>query len=344
MSSPKKVASPIIGYVHKLSPLKQGKKTRWCDMELQMKDKRMRVVCFSKVKRDIFEAKQQTLTPVKISNYIVSKGLHDGNEEILVNDMTSVGLAAPSEYSFQYIPDEQPKIVPLNEVKENIDAGEKVAVKGRIVKGRNVERVGHRNLRMLKSTIFDGTSTLFLTLWENEIDSVSEGKVYILSNVNVKMNDMVKVLSTTQKTLITELEDDEMEVLDDSVAIQMLDESINETVVIVNAFKWVDVDKYRCCVHCSKKLPPGLETKVIKCTQCFRRMRLQDCELNVCCRVSVKVDDSDMELSIFADVLAVLFGTSNVTGLSEDDISEKLLDLEDVEVTVKDDIITTCKM
>ncbi len=86
------------------------------------------------------------------------------------------------------------------------------------------------------------------------------------------MNDMVKVLSTAQKTLFTGLEDDEMEVLDDSVAIQMLDESINETVVIVNAFKWVDVDKYRCCVHCSKKLPPGLETKVIKCTQCFCRM------------------------------------------------------------------------
>jgi hypothetical protein len=191
MSSPKKVASPIIGYIHKLSNLKQGKKTRWCDMELQMKDKRMRVVCFSKVKRDIFDVKQQTLTPVKMSNYIISKGFQ-GNEEILVNDMTSVVSPAPSEYSFHCIADKQPDIVPLNEVKENIQAGEKVAVKGRIKKGSNVERVGARNLQMLKSTIFDGTSTLFLTLWENEIDSISEDRVYILSNVNVKVNDLVK--------------------------------------------------------------------------------------------------------------------------------------------------------
>ena len=106
--------------------------------------------------------------------------------------MTSVVSPAPSEYSFQCIADKQPDIVPLNEVKENIQAGEKVAVKGRIKKGSNVERVGARNLQMLKSTIFDGTSTLFLTLWENEIDSISEDRVYILSNVNVKVNDLVK--------------------------------------------------------------------------------------------------------------------------------------------------------
>ena len=93
--------------------------------------------------------------------------------------------------------------MPLNKVKENIDASEKVAVKGRIVKRRNVECVGHRNLRMLKSKIFDGTSTM--TLWDNEIDSISEGKAYILSNVNVKMNNMVKVLSTTQKTLLFDI-------------------------------------------------------------------------------------------------------------------------------------------
>ena len=45
---------------------------------------------------------------------------------------------------------------------------------------------------MLKSVIFDGTDILYLTLWENEIASVSEGTVYVVSNVNVRMNDLVK--------------------------------------------------------------------------------------------------------------------------------------------------------
>ena len=84
MSSPKKVASPVIGYVHKLSNLKQGKKTPWCDMELQMKgDVRKRVVCFSKAKRDIFKTNQETYSAVRISNYVVSKGLTGDSEHIL---------------------------------------------------------------------------------------------------------------------------------------------------------------------------------------------------------------------------------------------------------------------
>jgi hypothetical protein len=36
------------------------------------------------------------------------------------------------------------------------------------------------------------------------------------------------------------------------------------------------------------------------------------------------------------------FGTSNLTELLEDNISEKLLDLKNIEMTLKDDIITSC--
>ena len=298
MSSPKKVASPIIGYVHNLSNLKQGKKTRWCDMQLQLKgDVRKRVVCFSKAKRDIFEAKQQTLSAVKISNYVVSKGLTGDSEEILVNDMTNVVAAGPSEYSFQYIPDQQPEIVSLNEVRRSIEIGEKVTVKGRIKKGENPECVGARNLQMLRSVIFDGTDNLYITLWESEIESVSEGTVYVVSNVNVKMNDLVKILSTTPQTIFTEVGGDELE------------------------------------------LTPGLETKVVKCTRCYRRMRLQDCELNVSCRVTIVVGDDQLQLSMFANVLSTLLDAENVGELSEDVIAEKLLDLEDIHIKYKDDII-----
>ena len=339
MSSPKKVASPIIGYVHNLSNLKQGKKTRWCDMQLQLKgDVRKRVVCFSKAKRDIFEAKQQTLSAVKISNYVVSKGLTGESEEILVNDMTNVVAAGPSEYSFQYIPDQQPEIVSLNEVRRSIEIGEKVTIKGRIKKGENLECVGARNLQMLRSVIFDGTDNLYITLWESEIESVSEGTVYVVSNVNVKMNDLVKILSTTPQTIFTEVDGDELEDLDDSVAIQMLEES-GETTVLAQAFRSVDADKYHCCVHCSKKLTPGLETKVVKCTRCYRRMRLQDCELNVSCRVTIVVGDDQLQLSMFANVLSTLLDAENVGELSEDVIAEELLDLEDIHIKYKDNII-----
>lgn len=108
------------------------------------------------------------------------------------------------------------------------------------------------------------------------------------------MNDLVKMLSATPQTIFSEVGGDELEDLDHSVAIQMLEES-GETTALVQAFRSVDADKYRCCVHCSKKFTPGLRTKVVKCTRCYRRMRLQNCELNVSCRVTVAVDDNVSE-------------------------------------------------
>ena len=344
MSSPKKVASPVIGYVHKLSNLKQGKKTRWCDMELQMKgDVRKRVVCFSKATHDIFKTNQETLSAVRISNYVVSKGLTGSSEDILINDMTSVVAASPSEYSFQYISDNQPEIVPLDEVRHSIETGEKITVKGRIKKGEKPERVGARKLQMFKSVIFNGKDNLYLTLWENEIESIYEGTVYVVSNIIVRMNDLVKMLSAMPQTIISEVDGDELEALDDSVAIQMLEES-DESIVQAQAFRSVDVDSYRCCVNCSKKLTPGLETKVVKCTRCFRRMRLQDCGLNVSCRITVTVDDDEKELSMFEEVLSKLLNTENVCKLSKDVIAEKLLDLLDIEVAFKEDFISACKL
>ena len=307
-------------------------------------DVRKRVVCFSKAKRDIFQANQETLSAVRITNYVVSKSLTGESEDILINDMTSVVAAAPSEYSFQYIPDQQPEIVSLDEVRRTVEIGEKVTVKGRIKKGGKTELVGARKLQMLKSVIFDGTDNLYLTLWENEITSVSEGTVYVISNVNVRMNELVKMLSTTPQTIFSEVDDDVLEELDDSVAIHLLEES-DDSIVLAQAFQSVDVDKYRCCIHCSKKLTPGLETKVVKCTRCYRRMRLQDCKLNVSCRVTLNDNENDLELSMFEEVLSTLLNTKNVCELSEDVIAEKLLDLQDIELTFKEDVISAaCKL
>ena len=162
----KLMTNPVIGYVHKLSPLKQGEKKQWCDMQLQMKDKRMRVVCFSKAKQDIFQEKQETLSPVQISKYLIGPSWQSNDEEIKVKDMTIVSLPTTSQYSFQYIPDEERRVVPLGEVKEKVEAGKKICVKGKIKKGNRVESVGNKGLRMLKSTITDGRSTLHLTLGE----------------------------------------------------------------------------------------------------------------------------------------------------------------------------------
>lgn len=335
--------SPVIGYVHKLSPLKQGKQKQWCDLQLQTKDKRIRVVCFSKAKRSIFHEKQDTVSPVQISNYLIGPAWQSDDEEIKVNDMTVVSSPTTSQYNFQYIPDDPPRLVSLKEVKETVEAGEKVCVKGKIKKGQTVDSAGQKGLRMLKSTITDGTSTLFLTLWENEIDSVQDSKVYIIDEVRVNFSYLTKTLSTTQKSVFSLLDDDDMEEIDESVALQMLEEP-SETTILLPSIRSVAVNKYPTCIHCNKKLPQGMCTKIIKCMRCSRRMRLADCDINVSCQITVEVDDSEIELTIFSDVLGNLLDTPNVHQLTEEDISERLLDFSDIEITYKDDnIVTACR-
>ena len=63
----------FIGYVHNLSSPGKGRKCTWFDMELQGPDnKRVWAVCFAKDKRTTLLEKQNTLSPVKISNFVSS--------------------------------------------------------------------------------------------------------------------------------------------------------------------------------------------------------------------------------------------------------------------------------
>ena len=76
----------------------------------------------------------------------------------------------------------------------------------------------------MRSTINDGTSTMFLTLWEKEIDSVQDSKVYMIDDVRVSFSYMTKTLTKTQKSVFLLLADDDMEEVEESVALQMLEE------------------------------------------------------------------------------------------------------------------------
>ena len=91
---------PVIGYIHDLSRIQQGPKCKWFDMKLQTASGRVRAVCFSNDKYNIFAEKEKTITLAKISNYVTSTLLDGLEEEILINDMSIVQTPASSEYSF----------------------------------------------------------------------------------------------------------------------------------------------------------------------------------------------------------------------------------------------------
>ena len=125
-------------------------------MELQGPDnKRVWAVCFAKDKRTTLLEKQNTLSPVKISNYILGPSWTGEGQEIRINDMSIIQAPSANEYNFQYIPGENAasdqEITELGAVLTDVESGTVVNVKGKIKKGENVEVVGKNNLKMQKS-------------------------------------------------------------------------------------------------------------------------------------------------------------------------------------------------
>ena len=155
---------------------------------------------------------------------------------------------------------------------------------------------------------------------------------------------MTKTLTTTQKSPSLLLEDDDMEEVEESVALQMLEEP-NQTTLLVPSIRSVEVTKYHTCIHCNRKLSQGMRTKIVKCKRCSHRMRLADCDMDVSCQIAVQIDDSETQLTIFSNVLGELLNKDDVIECREEDISEQLLELQDFEITFKDDnVVTSCNV
>ena len=99
--------------------------------------------------------------PVQISNYLIGPGWNSTDYEYKINDMTVIVSPKPSQYYFQYTPDNKPVITALIDVQQNVDPGSKVRIKGVMKKGQTVEETKKKNLKMLKSAISDGYSVIF---------------------------------------------------------------------------------------------------------------------------------------------------------------------------------------
>ena len=121
-----------------------------------------------------FLLRKKNLTATHITNYLIGPGWKSSEEEFRIKNMSFVKAGKPSQYNFQYVPGVEPDTMALKEVQEKVDVGSNVRFKGMVKKGK---AIGSKNLRMLRSTICDALSTLFLMIWESEIKLIEDGKV-----------------------------------------------------------------------------------------------------------------------------------------------------------------------
>ena len=338
-------AKPLVGFVHKLSPIKRGQKVEYCELELQLVDRHVKTLCFSKRKRDLLLQNQNNLTPVKLTNYIHGKSIYNTDEDIIkINDQTAVEKAQPSECRFQYKDDEDVKITTLGQL-QHVQFGEMINLKAKVCRGAKVELAGEGKLRKLKCAVNDGTSSdpIIMMIWQAEIDEIADKQVYTMYNVRVRSEGAGKILTTTPNTIRIVHPDDELGKLDDSKSEALLKDADGERSVDIINFRSVSVVKCRSCISCKKKVQQVLHSKIVKCDRCQRRMRYNDCPVLVIAEVSFvnKADETEeYDLTAFTEVLEKF--EHKLEDLTEDEIAEKLLDVQNVSVTFNknDNIIT----
>ena len=196
-------ANEVIAYVREVSPTKHNKTNtvEYFDIRLQTETSpSQRAVCFSKNKRQLFVDRQKTKTPIKLTNYSMSENKSD----ILINNVTRVTQAKAGEYSFQieYQSDvNEESYIFVKDIKEKCKPFDAVNVKAKVTKKNDTKFVSNNKLKVAEAALSDGSASIKLDIWEDQIPLVALLRVYSFVGVRVREWDNNLSLSTSHDTM-----------------------------------------------------------------------------------------------------------------------------------------------
>ena len=79
---------------------------------------------------------------------------------------------------------------------------------GKVVRVGNTSTVGAKQLKLVETMFADSTGTVVVDIWEQHIPMIENGKVYHITPVQVCSWARKKKLSTTVRSVVTEIADE----------------------------------------------------------------------------------------------------------------------------------------
>lgn len=340
----------IIAYVHQLSPIKRNKKNTidYSTLLLQTKDEEpQEALLYSKHKRPLLVDSEKCRTPVKIQRFTYTS---DG-EKIIINDMTKISVPGQTEYSFQFKESVMPsrtQPVSIEDILSRTNEWENVTLSGKVVRVGEISTVGAKQLKLAETTFADSTGTIVVDIWEQHIPMIENGKVYRIAPVQVRSWAGKKKLSTTVRSIVTEIADDTLsKVFVSEEDLNTVD--FNEvTVKVSNIHSVQAVETFIHCLnkYCSRRLLQPSAGKIVHCDRCGYTMRSSNCTKQVCAKIVIQLESGEqVNLTAFQSVLNRIF-EGEISSLSETDVAEKLLLLEELTIRYNSDtqIITELQL
>ena len=327
-SSKRKNEETLIGYAQDVSEVKRSRSntTDYVTMRIQTSPvKTCQALLYSPQKRKICVHSQQMKTPIKIKDFA-----RTNDDKIVVNDMTYVGQPTAGEYSFQYaeVPEKKQIATNIIDILNEGKEWDRVSLKAEAIQVRS------KKLKLAVATVADSTALIPLDIWEEHIQSIEIGKVYLMEPLQVRIWSNKKKLATQKKTNITQIKEDQE--LND-VEIQTQETTEPQETIMVKRFKRIQkFDKFSKCPDCSRRLP-GTCQDTVKCEQCGT-MRSDECSTGITAKIIV-MDDQDNKLSVKMgdQVLGQL--VDNILNQDEQTLAQKLLFVENVSITYNKDTL-----
>ena len=150
-------------HIHNVSPLKNSH----FDFQLQTKNKKIRVVCFDKYKRNHLEGFWKSKSPVKIKKFHLET---KSNSEELLMDKT-VSIEEYSEIDFDR------KDIPANLIISMLNLiciRQLVTLKAKLVSLGAVKEVNNRKLKLIEGCLIDPTNSIKITIRQEYISQLQQ--------------------------------------------------------------------------------------------------------------------------------------------------------------------------
>ena len=182
--------------------------------------------------------------------------------------------------------------------------------------------------------LIDPSGTIKLTLWEDFINDVQEGKTYTFHNVSVikeYKSDKLALGTTVQDCKLSESED-----FTEPVAQPLeLPDSFTTTEAKVEIKGLTAFGKYLSCLQCHKKIADGsFSAKILKCCYCGLTRKKDKCLENCYAQAKVSQEENQFVLTFFHEEIQKIFDLLHLPfSVNEEQVTEALLDSPILNVT-----------
>lgn len=254
----------IIGYEHNLSGNRRNKANRmdyFAFTLLTAPQETRDALLYSPSKKTLLQQSQDTRTPVRLVNYAYTR---DG-DKIVVNDMTFVRTPQATEYAFKFshLPEDNKEPVSILDIVNTHKEWVTMILKGKITQLKDSENVGSPRKR------FQSAQAMFT------VPTVSVGKSYEMTHVQLKVWSGKKKITTTKRTTITAIDDDELA----EIQLKEVHECNTPTTAFINEVARVrHVETFFKCYRCQKRITQLGSSAVVSCSKCGM-IKANKCEI-----------------------------------------------------------------